>query len=277
MPFLFEELAAAITAKRLQTPLDQALWLESDEPPRTAARRLKKQDFDRAPVRRGAELAGFADRQTLATTLAREVADCTVPLTPAVLVSATAGLPTLLPVLGTTGMVFVLDGHEVSGFITPSDLNKQLARMHFFLLTGSLEVLLAGLVRWAYPKQEGALTSLSPERADRVRERLARDLDANVALDLVTEMEFTDLLRVVAGAESLRTLFGYASRQSFLTATGHLSDLRNDVMHPSRQFLGRRRDVAKLIEIEQQLRTLIGAAATQVGRTDRWLAASLLG
>jgi hypothetical protein len=273
--FLFEEMAAAITARRLETPLDGALSLDPEEHPRVAAKRLADNDFDQAPVCRGEDLEGFALRRTLEITSVHSVAQCTVPLTPAVLVSADAGLPSLLPVLATNAFTFVLHGHVVSGFVTPSDLNKQLARTHFFLLLASLEVMLGGLIRATYPDLEIALGTLTPKRSDAVQDRLRRDEASNVALDLVAEMEFADLLRVVAGTERLRAVFSYPTRRSFLAAARHLPDLRNDVMHPSREFLGGSRDVAKLIGIEQELRALITAAADEVGRTDPWLAASL--
>ena len=105
---------------------------------------------------------------------------------------------------------------------------------------------------------------------------MLRDQAAHVAIDLVTELEFTDLLHIVAGTERLRALFGYVTKQRCLSAMRHLPDLRNDVMHPARQFLGRRRDAAKLIEIDGELRMLIATAMAQVRRIDRALAASLV-
>lgn len=274
---LYEAMAATITAKRLQTPLSQALWLDAGEAPRVAAVKLAESDYDQAPVREDGELRGLALRSTLEHTRARTVRRCTVPLTTAVLVSAEAGLPSLLPVLALSHFACVLDGHTVSGFVTPSDLNKQLARTYFFLMIASLEVLLGSLIRSTYPDLEQALATLTPARADFARGRLLRDQKLNVALDLVAEMDLTDLLRVVAGTDRLRGLVGHASKTSFLAASRHLPDLRHSVMHPTRAFLGADRDVSALIAIESELRRFVDACMAEVDRSDPWVAASLTG
>lgn len=275
MALLYEAMAATITAKRLQTPLAEAQWLEAEESPRSAALKLADHDYDQAPVRAGGELVGLALRSALEHTKARTVARRTVPLTKAVLVSADANLPSLLPVLAKSGFAFVLDGNAVSGFVTPSDLNKQLARTHFFLMLASLEVLLGSLVRSTYPDQEQALRTLTPARADGVRARLLRDQRLNVALDLVAEMEFTDLMRVAAGTDRLRRLLGHGSKASFLETARHLPDLRHNVMHPTREFLGGQRDVPALIAIDGMLREFIDTCIAEVERSDPWVAASL--
>ncbi len=240
-----------------------------------AALKLAESDYDQAPVCEDGEFRGLALRSMLEHTRARTVGRCTVPLTAAVLVSAEAGLPSLLPVLAASHFACVLDGHTVSGFVTPSDLNKQLARTYFFLMIASLEVLLGSLIRSTYPDLEQALPMLGSERAGLVRGRLMRDKKLNVALDLVAEMELTDLLRVVAGTDRLRGLFGFASRTSFLAASRHLPDLRHSVMHPTRTFLRTDRDVTALIAIEGDLRRFVDACMAEVDRADPWVAASL--
>ena len=111
---LYEAMAATITAKRLQTPLGQAQWLDAGEAPRVAAVKLAESDCDQAPVREDGKLRGLALRSTLEHTRARTVGRCTVSLTTAVLVSAEAGLPSLLPVLAASHFACVLDGHTVS-------------------------------------------------------------------------------------------------------------------------------------------------------------------
>lgn len=275
MPLIYDAMAQAITARRLETSLLGAERLESDEDALAAAQRLKLLDFDQAPVFAGGVFAGMALRSTLEATGAKLVADCVVPADRNVLISADSPLPALLPVLASHRFACVLSGNEVTGFVTTSDLNKQLARTHFFLMLASLEVLIGSLIRSTYSDQRGAVATLPEGSQTVVRSSYEREVKQNTSLDHVAVMDFTHVVKVAAGTAAMRSALGYGSKTAFLRDAGHLPDFRNRVMHPTRDFFGRDSDVQTLIGTERLLRRLIDAAMAEVERSNPWLTQSL--
>jgi len=201
--------AEAIQARLLQTPLSAAEWVDPAEDARGAAERLRARTFDQAPTGTGLAVEGFVLTDELARAEVGAIAGHHLhPLDASHVVSGSAPVLPVLEALAAGGrMVFVVDGREVTGFITDSDLNKHPVRTHFYLLLSSLEAVMAAWVRREFPDLEVAVELLGDE-ATKVRSRYRRDQRANVALDLVTGMDVSHLLTIVGNRADGRSLFG---------------------------------------------------------------------
>jgi hypothetical protein len=68
------------------------------------------------------------------------------PLAESAILSADAPLADLLDLLGRDEFVFTVD-EGITGFVTPSDLDRHAARSHFYLLISAIEMLLSEIVR----------------------------------------------------------------------------------------------------------------------------------
>ena len=155
-------------------------------------------------------------------------------------------------------MTFVVDGHRVSRFVTPSDLNKHPARAHFYLLLSDLEMTLAGLVREHFADLNEAVDLLYPQSQGVVRKRFTSDQRNNVETDLVAGMDLAHLLRIVGRTKPLHTHFDAVDEETWDRWTHGFRALRDAVMHPALEFLGPSRSLADLVLAEAKIRTLLG-------------------
>jgi hypothetical protein len=257
----YEALAGAIVARHLQTEIESAECVEWSEDPVEAARRLNRLTFDQAPVTRGGPPIGYVVRVEIASAKGSRLAPYVHLLGPDTVTSATASvrqvMEALLPGLPLT---FVVDGHRVSGFVTPSDLNKHPARAHFYLLLADLEIALASLVREGFTDLNDAVDLLYPASQKVVRKRFAADRRHRVETDLVAGMDLSHLLRIVGLTAALRARLGADDQETWDRWTGGFRSLRNAVMHPTLEFLGPTRGLADLVRAETTIRTLLQAS-----------------
>jgi hypothetical protein len=147
----------------------------------------------------------------------------------------------------------VLDGNRLTGFVTPSDANRQEARSYFYLLLADVEVGLADLVRGHFDPVESAIGELSDGCREGVRERMERDCAQNLDADVVSYFLFSDLVKVVGKTSAIR--LGYSRRQ-WDTLTGSLVDFRNWVMHPARSGVTAEYPIASLTGFDDRLTAL---------------------
>ncbi|HET7664651.1 MAG TPA: hypothetical protein VFK56_00900 [Mycobacterium sp.] len=92
---------------------------------------------------------------------------------------------------------------------------------------------------------------------------MARQDDVDV--DYVTYMGFTDLLAAVGGENDLRCRFDVASPRKWQKLVGGLPQLRNDIMHSTRELLSPERDVTKLVDAYDLLQRLSQRATRAAG------------
>ena len=223
--------------------------------------------FDQAPVVDQGRIIGLT-RVTLLRAVAR-VGDAVDSIRPADLVSADAPVSRALSWLRDTPCLFVLDGRRITGFFVQADLNKQPARTYFYLLVASLEAGLAGLVRaWADGDEE-KLAAAMPVRVRYRAERASSEARSeDVDADLVAYLLFSDLLRVVERIPELRRALGSSSASHWHDRTSSLVSLRNAVMHPARNLVGRERyRLVRLVELDATLRDLVACIDRVVARS----------
>jgi hypothetical protein len=154
--------------------------------------------------------------------------------------------------------LFVLDGRQVTGFFLETDLNKQPARTYFYLMVASLEAGLAQLIRAWASGDEARLLDVMPARMRKGilgarDEARSEDVDA----DIVAFFLFSDILRVVGGVPEIRSQLGARGPRHWHRETSSLVSLRNAVMHPTRDLVGRERSLARLVELDTLLTSLL--------------------
>jgi len=222
-----------------------------------ASRRLRTSGYDHAPTTRSGRIHGRVALDRLDTTVA-SIGEVAEPLGVGDFIAADARLRELLSALAAQPILFVLDGREISGIVTPSDLNKQAARAHFYVLVSAVEMGLSDALRSTYRRQDRALELLTPDRRERVKGRFERDRRSDVEADLIAEFELIDLFTAVIRTPDLSDRLA-SSRTALSRLGGSAVALRHDVMHPVRIFLGNHRTPGKVASLEDRLRNLIEA------------------
>jgi hypothetical protein len=98
---------------------------------------------------------------------------------------------------------------------------------------------------------------MSPQMRERVmqarEEARAEDVDA----DIVAFLLFSEILRVVGAVPELRAQLGARGARHWHRMTSRLVRLRNAVMHPTRELVGRESSVATLVTHDALLRGLL--------------------
>ncbi len=137
-------LSDVIRAGHVATPIAQAEFINQGEDGAAAYSRLSSMRIDQAPVKHNNHIVGWAqtswlEPQTRVKRPQHALGDST-------LVAASAPFSQLLQVLGRSGLVFTVE-NGITGFVTPSDLERHAARTYFYLLISGIEMQLAALLQ----------------------------------------------------------------------------------------------------------------------------------
>lgn len=254
------EMASLIQARHLYTPMRRATSFKAEDDQGSTAEVMAESNFDYAPIVRRSEVVGFVARSDLTTSTGTEIADKVQRLTARVLVSGDAPVAELMTYLEDRPFLFVVEGREIAGLVTPSDLNKQPGRTYFYLLIANFEIAIAEMVRSRFPDQLDALRLISEARQGSVTSRLADLRMGDVDADVVAALDFTDLLTVVKNTPDLVAAFGEFSPGSWQRKVcGPLTSLRHDIMHGVRTLAtDEPGSLDRLIRRDCLLRILIG-------------------
>ena len=245
----------AFQARHLAVPISQAFSVAQSDNARDAETRLREERFDQAPVVDGDRMVGFVLTRHLARAV--HVAEVMTPLGSGNVVSADASVGRLMEWILDPGFLFVLEGREITGFITVSDFIKQPARGYLYLALSRLEIGLAALVRRRFPDQEQACALLMPQARGAVVRRFQADRAAGTETEQIAYFGFLDLIRVFGADITLRRLLGKPSGEDWLDAVKGFVQLRNDVMHPIRNVDLAKDGLIRLQNTEQRVRALI--------------------
>ena len=262
------ELGASFQARHIELEIERATHFGPDITAAQATATLTGGGFAHAPVIDDGAVIGFCTRDALArapaTTAVRALM---TPLGDGSLVSADTPIGDLLDLFADEPLLFVLDGGDITGFVTVTDLNKQPARAYLYLVLAGLEIALADLVRWRHgPDQTQLLPLLGKRDQDSITSRYRRDRAEDADADLVSYMGFKNLLRILEKDRELRAELGRYSQRRWRSVTWPLSELRNDVMHPISSFVSSGEDVAQLAHQVAQARMLVDQAVQALRR-----------
>ena len=253
----YEDISTAIQVRHLQVAISEALTFVAADGADLAASAMASRGFDQAPVVDGGRIVGLVRTRNLCSGVVT-VSEAIEDIRSEHLVSADAPVSRALAWLTETPCLFVLDGRRITGFFLEADLNKQPARTYFYLLVASLEAGLAQLLRsWAQGDEARLLEAMPAQMRGRVVAARDEARSEDVDSDLVAFLYFSDILRLVGGTSELRSQLGARSAHDWHGQTSRLVGLRNAVMHPTRDLVGRGAPLARLVETEALLRGLL--------------------
>jgi len=260
--FPYEDVLQSITARHIQTPVNRLIGFETTTSVASALGVLERNRFDFAPVFEGEQILGRVALSRLIEAESGSIGDHLEPLRGSFLVTSDSKITNSMRWLATDPWLVVVDGQDISGIITPSDLNRQGARTYFYLLVADFEIRLAEAVRERFEDQADAIALLPTKRrhnVERLRERAAAgDIDS----DAVAAMFLEDLLIIADRDSGIRDDLGHVKSDDWDWANSHLVEFRNNIMHPVTQLLDDTTGLDRLIEKESRLRRLAGASST---------------
>lgn len=226
------QITSAIQVQLFATSIESAISLACDDTSLSAKRKLERFQFSYAPVlNSNEEVVGVF--KALDGRHGKSVGAAMRPVTRELLVSSDASVDQIAGFLAREPFLFLLAGRTVSGFITPSDMEKPEPRTFFYLLLAELEVTLARVVRSHFQDQEEAVALLAEGRR-KASEAVQEDLrERDSFLDVVGTLNVADLIKIAKSLLRTRcNLTGIGWRE----LTGGLPGFRNDVMHPARGY-----------------------------------------
>ena len=274
-PPAYQEIAAAIRARHLETPLDQVVGFDVETSECHTVGVLSDHGFDQAPVFRDGSPVGFVIGADLDMQGGGHIETKMQTLGPEHLVSGESSLERTIRWLAERKFLFVLDGNAITGLMTTADLNKRAGRTYFFLMLAELELVLSELIRQKFPvqpaasdtsmPQPGVLEALGHARRNGVLDRFSDDQRQGVDADLVACLTFADVCRVAENDAEIRGGLGFESKKRAKETFEPIKALRDDVMHPVRAMLTPNRPIGVLEDLDRELRGLITNATAKVG------------
>lgn len=251
-------LSDSILVGHIQTPLDGATVVTPTTPTRTAVRALREGNFDRAPVLDDGVPIGFVRAVDLSAGRG-SVSGYVQPILPRALASETAPLEDALAWLEDTGFLFLLRGQTITGFVVPSDLNKQAGRSYIYIALAELELRLAELVR-TIARACDPLEFLVSQQATSIRASLRRHEAQNVEADIVAEMNLSHLFSIVGSQDELLDRM-QISGSEWRELWPPIIQLRTRVAHVTRPLLESVQEVTALRNVSGTIRLLLSRLA----------------
>lgn len=240
--------------------------VEIGQPHREAKESLRAQGFDYGVVQRKGRVVGVVACESLrdSTTPVRLAPPIRKPEL-GILIPDTTPLRQVVRYLGKNSFQLVLQGKEFIGLISVSDLNKHLVFSHLYSLLSHFEQRLIALVNKEFKSeaQWGRLVNSKHLREARGHFRKAQA--ANVQLDLVHYLYFSDYLDIVGSREAFLTICGFRHPSEWTKWQKNLVALRNDVAHPTGDLVGPRRGASELALIQERLYEQIERAESLLG------------
>lgn len=254
-----DEIAKAIRTRHVCTPMARATSFGVEETTSAAVDVMQQLHFDYAPVTSGAGVVGFVRAGDLVAVSDTNLNNTLQGITARDLVTGDTPLEALMGWLRDQPFLFVVEGREIIGLVTPSDLNKQPGRTYFYLLIAGWEMSLAELLRRSFESQYLALNLLPAARQEQIRKREAGLNAGDVAADTIAAMELVDLMTVVKRTPTLLAHFGgYSPTKWQKTVCAPVSSLRHNVMHTVRTLAtDEPASINRLVGIDRLLHDLL--------------------
>lgn len=170
---------------------------------------------------------GYIERQALTSGPCDRFA---IPFHASDLISDSAPIPDVLMALQEKPRVFVLVGHEISGIVTRSDLQKPAIRLFLFTILTLLEEQLTKLIQKHFPhgSWEEHLNSTRLDAAKRIHhERTAR----GESVSLSDCLQFADKRDLVLKQAPIRESLGFSSKAEGTRLLKEAELLRNRLAH----------------------------------------------
>lgn len=253
---LMDEIAGSFAVRHVHTPAARLKGFEVEHPASEAVDVMTTHTFDFAPVYRDGRLLGRVAREDLVG--ASRVGDALQPLAGSYIVSASSPMRELLRWLSSDPWLLTVDGRDISGVVTPSDLNRQASRTYLYMLVVDLELTLAAAIRDHFEDQAVAMELVGNTARVEIEKLATEARNSNLDPDLVSFMNLSNLLHIAGKIPPIREdMFGYETRNQWKKDTGAFIEIRHDVMHPVRQLLNDQDGIERLVDLESRLRSFL--------------------
>lgn len=146
--------------------------------------------------------------------------------------------------------------------VTISDLNRHPFRSRLYPILAELESALAELIDRHFKHSDEWLSVCSEDARARILNMWQLAIRNRVDISPITGCTLIDMINIVKKSAALCLLLGFSSQSAYKKATGSLSDLRNQILHPVRPLILDQHDVHKLQETLDVVLRLTERAAT---------------
>ena len=242
-----ENLLNLFTAAQISTSIRDAECIPLRSPTGEAHRKLSVLRFDQAPVVDRNKVVGWVATANLLG--GGKLKGVMKPLELSAIVSNEASIANVLQLLAREGLVFTVGDDGINGFITPSDLERQAARSHFYLLVSGIEMLITAIVR-----KEVDPHVIVDRLAGDSRERWDADFTNDNETDPAEYLYLRDLAELFLQLPQAATDAGWDVHLT--NALTEICQFRPSVMHPNRSLV-RGRSAAQLASLARSAEVLI--------------------
>jgi hypothetical protein len=231
---------------------DTCTW-NSD--PNLTLNQMNKGNYDLIPLCENGAFVGYVTRKTLEQT--KEIKPAYREITVERIVSANTRILDMINLFQASKFFFVLEGNDLVGLVTYSDLNKSPVRALLFILISKLEFLLLQWIKSQYKDALSWFNTLDSTRQDKIKRTFEDKKKADIDTVIEDCLNLGDMLCILEKDENFRSRIGYPSRKSCERELGSLDNLRNRTMHPSNSLIDCYDDVTKLKVRVERLKKVI--------------------
>jgi hypothetical protein len=212
-------------ARHIATDIKGAFCVSPDELGQAVRSSLKKRRFDQAPVMsEPARVVGWVAKDQLRDNAA--VRYSMTSLDESAIVSTESPIANILDLLGQHGLVFTVGDNGLSGFVVHSDLDRQPARTHFYLIVAGIEILLSDIIRSAYTT-EIVIDAMSYGMAKQYNKAKEADSEAHP----VEYLYLTALVKLFLEIPDRKD--GHSLSETSMVWLRELNKFRRLIMHPA--------------------------------------------
>lgn len=187
------------------------------------------------------------------------------PLAEQHLIGADASILTFIRDADQHPFRFVVSGHQISGLVTLSDLQRLPVRAALFAMVTHIEMTMADVIRRRFSQPDGWMNLLSKGRAEKVQKKVADAELADTLVDQLLYTEFCDKVTIIAKSWP-SSAEGSPENKRFQRDMKNLQDLRDNLAHAN--DYAATRDAAKGVcecvrKMDDWIKSLTGWEARQ--------------
>jgi hypothetical protein len=228
---------------------DACTW-NSD--PASILSKMNAANYDLMPLIENKAFIGYVERKILEQT--NEIRTAYKEITVEKIVSADTAITDMINLFQNSRFFFVLEGNDLVGLVTYSDLNKSPVRALIFILISKFEFLLLQQIKNNYENSLSWFNKLDRKRQNKISNIFENKKKADADTVIEDCLNLGDMICILEQDEDFRSRIGYLSKSSCEKELGCLDDLRNRTMHPSDSLIDSYDDVAKLGERVERLK-----------------------
>jgi predicted transcriptional regulator len=187
------------------------------------------EEFDYIPVRFKRKIVGVLNAKNLRDcqdtidlvnlTIGKTDEPIFKKLDESILISINADIISFLKESDSVNFRLVLDGTEINGIVTVSDLQKLAVRSVLYSLLNYLEMLMAELIRKKFPIDDDWESKLDVAKRKKIQKQWTKLINSNMAIDKLTATELSDKILL---AKELAVF-----SDDYSEISGKLNDIRN--------------------------------------------------